>query len=162
MKASSYPSRGRGKEEVKCEFYSFLILLNLKKKDKKMKRFVWVLAVCALVGMSSCERVKKASTGKQKRIVQAEAVINMEYMAGDWVDGKKNDVITLGASGDMSGKVGGTVYSEWIVAHEKMLLFRGERGGQEVIDTDMLNVDVMPEELTVAATGNVYAKKHEK
>lgn len=127
-----------------------------------MKKIIFVLAACALVGMSSCERAKKAAAGKQKRIVKAEAAINTDYIAGDWIDSTKNAVVTLEPTMEMSGKIGNTRYSGWDVAHEDMLLFYGERDGQNVVDTAMLNAQRMPEQLTVAATGHVYSKKHEQ
>ncbi|MCR4853111.1 MAG: hypothetical protein K5893_05935 [Prevotella sp.] len=125
-----------------------------------MKKLFFVMVACAMaVCICSCERVKKSAAGKQTRVVQAEAVINPYALAGEWADSTKNAMIALDGEGTMSGKVGDTEYSQWIVAHENMLLFRGQRGGAEVVDTAMLDANKVHPDLSVAAVGCVFTKK---
>lgn len=124
-----------------------------------MKKLSVVLALLLVVGISSCERVKKAAAGKQTRVIQAEAEINPYALAGEWADSVKNATITLDGEGSMSGKIGDTEYTHWEAAHENMLLLSGMRSGQAVTDTAMLNANKVHPDLKVDAVGCLFTKK---
>ena len=67
--------------------------------------------------------------------------------------------IVLDGEGGMRGGEKGTAYTQWGVAHEDMLIFKGKRDGKEVSDTAMLDVNSVPIRVKVDKTGTTYVMK---
>ncbi len=124
-----------------------------------MKNTALLLAAIVVAGFVSCKKEQQEPPKKERKVIQAEAVINPMALAGEWTDSTTHATIVLDGEGGMRGGEKGTAYTQWGVAHEDMLIFKGKRDGKEVFDTAMLDVNSVPIRVKVDKTGTIYVMK---